>query len=245
MLRCRKIRNGIVAFSPFFHCTMQKAPRSKTAPTKVPITSDEAHDLDCPPHWSARTRQHTAPMINTMPEMSRRETFCLNVLGASRRSSSGLVGRFKMNRRTTKAAAPMGRFLCVTPIQHNRISARITNEGKDWKRTTCIQKHHRQLKLSVSKPPIGGPKQTASPKTLSTIPIVMGLFASETVSPMMARAPWYRPAAPTPWTALPRMKTGEFGLVAARTEPTSCGRNSQRPDLEYGFGQRGELCGRL
>ena len=85
---------------------------------------------------------------------------------------------------------------------------------------THIQKHHLQDASCVNAPPITGPMQTLMPKTLVTSPMYIGLFCSGTVSATMFRAPWKRPAAPTPAIARPRMKTAELGAAAHITEPT-------------------------
>lgn len=86
--------------------------------------------------------------------------------------------------------------------------------------STHIQKHHRQLTRSVRTPPSGGPKHTAIPKTLNTIPRNNGRLSSSTVSPTMLNAPWYKPAAPIPDIARPIINTAEVGPEAHMIDPT-------------------------
>lgn len=171
------------------------------------ITLTDLHGYEDPPHWSASSRQHTAPISVVAPRGSIFSIFSRSVL---LRSSFLAWRSFKKMRISKKTTAPIGTLLGF--VQLEMLEPRPP--------CTYIQKHHLQVTSFVRAPPKIGPKQVASPKALTTIPRKRGLFSSGTESAIMQRAPWNSPAAPRPATALPSMKVDEFGAAAQSTEPT-------------------------
>ncbi len=205
--RCRKTRNGIVAFSPSLHCTKPNATVSRPKPTNRPIICEDPHGFLVPPHCSARSKQHTAANNSPAPTKS----ICCNFSLSGKLLAVVLSFlSFKKRKIRIRTTTPIGAFL----VKSASVPTVVTKKA-------YIQKHHLQLAWSVSAPPRMGPKQTAKPKELTTIPMYSGLLSSGTEKPMIPRAPWNNPAAPTPAMARPRMKTDDFGAAAHKIEPTS------------------------
>ncbi len=78
-----------------------------------------------------------------------------------------------------KLDAPTGRFL-----EHDEHFLRVWME---WR--IHIQKHHLQLALVVSSPPIIGPKQVVNTNAPTTTPRYSARFSRGTESPTIQRAP--------------------------------------------------------
>ena len=205
--RCRNIRGGIVPISPSFHCRRQNPIKNSPESTNSTITLTDLHGYEDPPHWSASSRQHTAPINVVAPKGSIFSSFvCIAWL----RSSFFVWCNFKKTRIKKRSTAPIGTLLDSVQLEVPSL----------WESCTYIQKHHLQVTSFVRAPPNIGPKQAASPKALTTIPRKRGRFSSGTESAIMQRAPWKSPAAPMPATTLPRIKVDEFGAAAQSTEPT-------------------------
>lgn len=156
MDRWRKIRKGIVACSPRFHCRAAKDMISKPKPTNSPITLEDRHDIVCPPHCNARRRQYIAPRNSRTPKTSMR----LNFVERFKERFEFFVPLIrKKNMIKTSTTAPMGTFLSFGQYMSTRHF-----------KGTYIQKHHLQFTLSVKTPPSTGPIQTLMAKELITIP---------------------------------------------------------------------------
>lgn len=154
-------------------------------------------------------------------------------------------GEMGTNNKTTKMTTiPAGTLLqekvsinCCSVI-HTSTSPRTTSEDVrltsrstilDAGSTRLLETHIcnnfgginvRQLTYCVIAPPMTGPMQTLMPMALTTIPWKAGTFSKGTTYPIMARAPWRSPAAPTPRSARPKMSTLDEGLAAETAEPT-------------------------
>lgn len=86
-----------------------------------------------------------------------------------------------------------------------------------------IQKQNLQVSRAelVKTPPRAGPTTEATPYMLVTILSNSGRCRISTICVMMIKPPQKSPAAPSPATALPAMKDGEFGAAAQMTDPAS------------------------
>ena len=77
MDRCLRMRRGIIASSPRFHCTKPNRAARIPNPTNKPITFDDLHGSVCPPHCNARIKQHIATKNIMVPTISRRANLAL------------------------------------------------------------------------------------------------------------------------------------------------------------------------
>lgn len=162
----------------------------------------------CPPHCNAKSEQQIAPTNVMVPSPSMYWSFSLN---GSRRRPSLEIFNFKKTRIESRVKLPIGTLLRrVLELDHQALETR-----------TYIQKHHLQETWSVNAPPRTGPIHTLMPNIPTRNPRCKGLFSMTTVYATMPRAPWKRPAAPTPATARPTIKVGEFLATAQITEPTT------------------------
>lgn len=105
---CRRTRSGIRAFSPRLHCKRPNMTIRSPNPTNKPITLEEFHGRDCPPHCNARNKQQIAPRKNTVPKAS----ICCNLLlrGKALFSSLECFSRRKA-KIENKVTPPIGRLL--------------------------------------------------------------------------------------------------------------------------------------
>jgi len=113
MLRCLRTRSGNNASSPRFHCKNPNIIKRSPPPTSSPITVAEAHGYSCPPNWSARRTQQTAPTKTAVPNKSIFNIFSLN---ESPRSESLGTVTLRKPKMTKTQAAPIGRFLLLYQI---------------------------------------------------------------------------------------------------------------------------------
>lgn len=125
-----------------------------------PMMVADFHGCLTSPHCSASSKQHTAPIRRSVPTGSIR----LSLAGSdSLRSESSRLFNLRKIKIRIHTTTPMGRLLC------HPSSACVAPDGQTVKRS-YIQKHHLQLARSVRTPPTMGPKHTAMPKTLTTMP---------------------------------------------------------------------------
>lgn len=156
--------------------------------------------------------------MNVMvPNPSMYWSFSLN---GSRRRPSLEIFNFKKTRMESRVKLPIGTLLHrMLELDHQAFETR-----------TYIQKHHLQETRSVKVPPRTGPTHTLIPNIPTRNPRCKGLFSITTVYATMPRAPWKRPAAPTPATARPTIKVGELLATAQIIEPTTKWEHSAAQD---------------
>lgn len=106
--RCRKTRNGMVAFSPSLHCRKPNAIVSRPKPMNIPIICEDPHGFVVPPHCSARSKQHTAPNNSKAPAKS---ICCIFSLRGKLRSEVLSFLSFKKKRIRNRTTTPIGAFL--------------------------------------------------------------------------------------------------------------------------------------
>ena len=84
-----------------------------------------------------------------------------------------------------------------------------------------IQKHHRQVRLSVKTPPSKGPITDAIPKVAPMTPVNAGRRAGGAEKAMIVYVPEAMPAPPAPATARPTMSVVELLATAHIKLPSS------------------------
>jgi hypothetical protein len=82
-----------------------------------------------------------------------------------------------------------------------------------------IQKHHRQLTLSVSAPPMMGARMMPRANMLLARPMNMGRLAGVLTVSTIVKPPLATPEAPTPATARPAMNMLEVVAAPQMTLP--------------------------
>ena len=81
--------------------------------------------------------------------------------------------------------------------------------------------YHRHETESVKAPPMSGPITAATPYEAPITPVNAALFCGAEEKAIIVYEPDPRPAAPTPATARPTMRAGEFGETAQIRLPSS------------------------
>lgn len=104
---CLRMRRLIMARSPWNHSSAAKAMLMTPKPTRRPITSDEDQAFSTPPHWKARMKEMTAPIMRAVPGTSIWRSFSRRVALAG----TACAGVRKKRKIMAEEAPPMGRLM--------------------------------------------------------------------------------------------------------------------------------------
>jgi hypothetical protein len=149
MVRCFRIRAGIVARSPSRIWMAMKMITSRKNPSIHPHTLFSDHGYCRPPHCKDSKRQTMALMRNPAPTTSISISFCFSEI-----SVKLLLGLLKKKNTVSTAIAPNGRL----------IWSAVRREPSSLEPHT--QKHHLHVSLSVNAPPRIGPTMLDTPNML-------------------------------------------------------------------------------
>lgn len=220
------MRRGTVALSPSRYWTKPHKRKQTAKMHQQRMMRQLLHAYSVPPHCRASRRQMTHGMRSSVPTRSKLSMNSLKPLG----SFFACSGSLRKRRITAKVTPPKGRLI---QKHHPTASQQTENHPNDSSQDRtpgslvnedAAEGRRDDLRDSGSGTNRGGESGPLMKRyTLGNDldPCQRCLRRPLALPKPTIKAPVIRPAAPTPETARPTMRTTEFGAAAHTTDPTS------------------------